>query len=187
MTQATSNAVTNVLQSFHATFPAPPFCRKKWVYSWFEGSPTRGSREICGLGRKVGCRCGARAPAPSWWNALQMAFQAFYRPFTASDSWSEGNRLVVWGKPIRGLGEIHTWFEGNHSWFEGSGTRGLREITRGLREICDVKVLQNRGAGSWFPGPLLFKSLLFLFVNKNRERNVIVCRLNSETMGRIRK
>ena len=69
----------------------------------------------------------------------------------------------------------------------GKSIRGLREITRGLREIFDMKVLQNRGAGSWFPGPLLFKSLLFLFVNKNRERNVIVCGWDSETMGRIRK
>ncbi len=89
--------------------------------------------------------------------------------------------------PTRGLREIDSWFGGSRLVVRGKSIRGLREITRGLREICDVKVLQNRGAGSWFPGPLLFKSLLFLFVNKNRERNVIVCGWDSETMGRIRK
>ena len=104
------------------------------------------------------------------WNTLQIVIPLLPSEFSALDSRFEGNRLVVSGKGTRGLGEINTWSGGNDTWSEGNLTRGPREMTRGLREIAHEKCLQTKGWMVGFWVPLLFKSMLFLFVNNNRGR-----------------
>ncbi len=144
------------------TFLSLAVCRDKSFDSWFGGSPTRGLREIC-RDRGLPYRHRQKStPAVGAWNVLQIVFHRFRRPIPCIDSWSEGNRLVVWGKRARGLREVDTWFEGKNSWFEGSRTRGLREKTRGLREVRKTKLLQIERYRSRFWDLLLFKYLLFL-------------------------
>ena len=104
------------------------------------------------------------------WNTLQIAIPRLLSKFSALGSCFEGNRLVVWGKGTRGLGEINMWSEGNDTWFEGNLARGSREIARGSREVADEKCLQTKGVLVGFWVLLLFKSLLFLFANNNRGR-----------------